>query len=432
MAKFMTKQEWQELLNFIADPQFRKNLENLRKKNHKNPPNNDHPYIRYMVVNEKEEPIPHLNLHLDLSYYLASPLLSEYIQIGDSEVAELAEALKKNPDIISLDLSHNQIGPDGASILAQLTTVERLDLHQNPIGRGIVAFAGATQLLVLNLSSCSIHQQDIMDFCKEMNNSETQLSTLNLEDFITEILSLIPMLRALANIESLQSLDLSRNLIGDAGFLAFRRHKNLKKLALSHCLISAEGVNQFFKENFTLEELTIHSPLPTKFLEKMSELIKNSSLNCLNLSGPLLNTGIEMIAESIPRITLRNAIIDRKVIESLLNNPNFTSQDIDLFTDKDDYLDKNRDALAKRIEFNQAKNSLENHISLFTFEKKYQNNFLFGPNINHMIFGYAGIKPAPSEEQLQAKKEAFEEALLNVTLKPQESQQKKSNQCLIC
>lgn len=88
---------------------------------------------------------------VEVNHALCSGLYLPFAKIKDSSVRELAPALKANQAIKVVDLSHNQIGPQGARDLAEALRVNRglhtLSLWDNQIGNeGACALAEALRV----------------------------------------------------------------------------------------------------------------------------------------------------------------------------------------------------------------------------------------------------------------------------------------------
>ena len=71
------------------------------------------------------------------------------LQYGFRAALQVAEAIRNNNDtVLTIDLDHNKIGPEGAIVLAGAiqdnNTIQTIDLDHNKIGNeGAIALAGA-------------------------------------------------------------------------------------------------------------------------------------------------------------------------------------------------------------------------------------------------------------------------------------------------
>ena len=82
-------------------------------------------------------------------------------------VVELCNLLEENPNITSLDVSHNCIGVKGAQILAEITTLRYLNLRFNKIfDEGALAFTDNVNLLSLNVRNNYISVCHIIDLSR--------------------------------------------------------------------------------------------------------------------------------------------------------------------------------------------------------------------------------------------------------------------------
>jgi len=73
--------------------------------------------------------------------------------LNDKHIIKLVELLLRHPEVTSLNLSDNGTGDDGATALAEKTTLAILNLSDNEIGdKGAIALAGNHTLTALDLS----------------------------------------------------------------------------------------------------------------------------------------------------------------------------------------------------------------------------------------------------------------------------------------
>jgi Leucine-rich repeat (LRR) protein len=127
--------------------------------------------------------------------------------------AEIVPYFMKMKNLTSLNLGENQIGDEGAKILATHPSLKKLNLYKNNIGsEGALAFANNSILEVLNLGKNSIFSDGLMDY---------------------------------SNMTSLVELDLSHNHIDDKAVMALRQMPSLKKLNMEYTRITSVFIEHF-------------------------------------------------------------------------------------------------------------------------------------------------------------------------------------------
>ncbi len=179
--------------------------------------------------------------------------------LNDDHMQALAEFLKKNPQITSLNVSLNRLGPRGAACLASLAQITVLDISYNDIGTGT--------------------DKDVKDAMTALAKSKIQvlnLSTNNIDDTFA---------MALADIVTLISLDVSCNLkIGNRGLIALLGNPEITELSLSckgfdrnkcpFSLFDQEGIDAILN-NKTLKKLKLFDIeiFPPDVQEKLKKLL---------------------------------------------------------------------------------------------------------------------------------------------------------------
>ncbi|KAG0287248.1 hypothetical protein BGZ96_008816, partial [Linnemannia gamsii] len=145
--------------------------------------------------------------------------------IGGKEVRELAEALRTNSTLTSLDLGNNSIGEFGAKDLSRAletnSTLITLNLRSNSIGEfGAKALSRALEtnstLTSLDLRNNSIGEFGAKDLSRALETNST-LITLNLRSNSIGEFGAKALSRALETNSTLTSLDLGNNSIGEFG-----------------------------------------------------------------------------------------------------------------------------------------------------------------------------------------------------------------------
>ncbi len=215
---------------------------------------------------------------LDLSAPVGSRLglsASRQSKLGDDGLGTVVDFIQKHfPNIKSLNLLNNNIGPSGAAHLARLNQLETLDLNNNQIGpAGASHLAGLDKLQVLNLLSNEIGDtgaahlagltqlkildlgwNDIGDAGVAHFTGLHKLQVLNL--YFNNIKTAGAV--QLARLCQLKELNLSDNRIGDVGAAEIAKLTQLKELVIRRINISDAGVVHFFELN-QLQKLCLNA-----------------------------------------------------------------------------------------------------------------------------------------------------------------------------
>lgn len=163
-------------------------------------------------------------------------------RIDDSDLELLTAALKTNAHLTDLDLSSNDIGPNGARALANTPSLRSLNLWQNGVGDdGAKEFAKSSHLTSLNLSF----------------------------NFV-----MVEGAKALSNNTCLKSLDLSMNQIGNEGAKALATNTTLTELNIMICNVEPDGARAFFKNNELFSLLISLNPIDDELLRQLRKSVK--------------------------------------------------------------------------------------------------------------------------------------------------------------
>ena len=186
---------------------------------------------------------------------------------------------------VELNLSNNNLGANGASVLENcigtVACLTRLDLSENNLE---AEMAGVMQGLAKNKSLLSLNVSKNMTNIKEkykssvmeaivglIHNEDTAVSKLNLSDckLKSEINNVI---NALGSNQSLQTLDISGNLMGDVGARllakALQINTRLRTINLDRNGISIQGytdITYALNSNYSMR----HIPFPTYDLQSV-------------------------------------------------------------------------------------------------------------------------------------------------------------------
>ena len=212
-----------------------------------------------------------------------------YNNIGDEGAKVIADALKGNKTLTTLDLSHNNIEVEGTKALAEALkdnkTLTTLNLSHNEIGdEGAKAIAEAlrinTTLTTLNLRISKIGDKGAKDIAEALKENQTLIS-----------------------------MDLKSNNIGDEGAKALadalRINTTLTTLNLFSTGVGAEGakaIAEALKANETLTTLDlVENHIGAEGAKAIADALKgNKTLTTLDLSGSNIGySGAKAIAEAL-------------------------------------------------------------------------------------------------------------------------------------
>ncbi|KAF9177180.1 hypothetical protein BGZ51_009033, partial [Haplosporangium sp. Z 767] len=231
------------------------------------------------------------------------PKLSlKIVMIGRNELGILAETLKTNTTLTTLDLGNNSIKDNGALALSDAlktnSTLITLNLGNNSIGdKGAVALSDALKtnstLITLNLRFNSIGVNGAVALSDVLKTNST-LTTLNLEKNSIGDNGAVALSDALKVNSTLITLNLRFNSIGDKGAVvlseALKTNSTLTTLNLGSNSIGENGavaLSDALKTNSTLSTLDLgFSSIRENGAVALSDALKtNSTLTTLNLEN---------------------------------------------------------------------------------------------------------------------------------------------------
>jgi hypothetical protein len=205
----------------------------------------------------------------------------------DSDIKALRVALQNNNYLTALYLEFNQIGDEGAEVLASTTKLLTLHLTGNNIGNvGAKFLANNSNLTDLDVCKNKIGDEGVSAFA--MNASLTSLEVSENEFGKQGV-------QVLAQNTTLKTLSLIHNQIDDEGAKALANNFNITTLYLQGNMITDEGAKAFFDNNsltalyvsdnqitdavrFELKGIvaTNRQAKDLKFIEQVVELVKGS------------------------------------------------------------------------------------------------------------------------------------------------------------
>jgi len=209
-----------------------------------------------------------------------------------------AETLSKNTTLKTLILTNNEIDSTGAKLLSESKTLTTLDLTGNQVDdEGAVALAGNTILFSLILSHNKIGIIGLQALANNTTLNSLNLSYNEVSSEGAQIIAKSTTLKslnlagnnietigiiALAHNSSFESLDVSFNKVSDEGASALANHPTLRFLNLSYNQVGCEGA-QALSRNLTLNELMMNYNMTGD--EGVAFLAKHKRLKRLSLAG---------------------------------------------------------------------------------------------------------------------------------------------------
>ncbi|KAG9069808.1 hypothetical protein KI688_009133 [Linnemannia hyalina] len=237
--------------------------------------------------------------------------------IGGREFGILAEALKTNSTLTTLDLGGNSIGFDGAKALAEAlktnSTLATLHLWNNSIGSdGAKALAEALKtnstLTTLDLGNNSIGSDGAKALAEALKTNST-LTTLGLGNNSIGSDGAKALAEALKTNSTLTTLDLGGNSIGFDGAKALaealKTNSTLATLHLWNNSIGSDGAKalaEALKTNSTLTTLDLkYNSIGSDGAKALAEALKtNSTLTTLHLwNNSIGSDGAKALAEAL-------------------------------------------------------------------------------------------------------------------------------------
>jgi Ran GTPase-activating protein (RanGAP) involved in mRNA processing and transport len=210
------------------------------------------------------------NLYLQDNTSLVS-LYFEFTKLGDKGVTSLCKALEVNKTCKRLSILNNDVGDTGMQAIAEMLkcnhTITELDLSHNRIGaHGCESLCeGLRQnlgLTTLNLTQNDIQDAGLRDISKGISQNTT-LRRLIVQDNKIKLTSSFCV--ALSKNETIDHVNISKNLIGDEGLAqfsdVFKANKSLKELVLSGNPFTSKGIislQEGLSENDTLKALHLN------------------------------------------------------------------------------------------------------------------------------------------------------------------------------
>ncbi|KAG0334005.1 hypothetical protein BG000_008716 [Podila horticola] len=278
--------------------------------------------------------------------------------IGDTGAQALAEALKTNSTLIALDLQNNSIGDSGAQALAEAletnSTLTTLELKVNSIGDiGAKALAQALKinlsLTTLDLRRNKIWYKGLLEFSEAFKSNST-LAALYLQDNLFKNKVAQALSEVLKTNSTLTTLNLWASSIGDSGAQALaealKTNSTLITLNLRHNSIGENGalaLSEALKTNSTLTTLNLrHNSIGENGALALSEALKsNSTLTTLNFElNSIGENGAQALSEALKTnstlttLDLQGNLIGengaQELSEALKNNSALTTLNLEL------------------------------------------------------------------------------------------------------
>jgi Leucine-rich repeat (LRR) protein len=285
-------------------------------------PSRHEPQGEGTLASKHQTPGLPLDVQLLEQIWKNDPLLTElnlsYKKLKGDRICQLAEALRYNTTVVSLDVSHNQIGMLGAQLLAQITTLTSLNLHGNKIcykkktNKATLALSQNTTLLSLDIGATSINDETLLALAKHPRLTSLAAShcSLSIESAtaLAANLQLISLnvfsnqfkdegAQKIAISPALQYLNIYKNDIGLPGALALAQSTLIQRLEIGGNHIEDEGARALL-ENRVLVFLDLtKNGLSPVCLETFSLVASLTRLRELNLRRNRIgDRGVESVA----------------------------------------------------------------------------------------------------------------------------------------
>lgn len=225
------------------------------------------------------------------------------LHIEDNFISSLgAQSLAMLTNLETLDISGNEIGPEGALALAK-SHLKELNIASTPIGEGIAAFASSSFLIKLDAAVCSnltdaaVESLFLSKSIKNLNLSNNGLSDKCLKNIVSNtVLEILDLSHNkmddkdscyyFAQNNSLKLLNLSGIYIKNEGAALLSKSISLKNLFLIRCAIGDEGALALSKNNY-LKKLTLYQNEITETGARA--FTYNTTLSYLDLGGNPFN-----------------------------------------------------------------------------------------------------------------------------------------------
>ncbi|XP_015748252.1 PREDICTED: nucleotide-binding oligomerization domain-containing protein 2-like isoform X3 [Acropora digitifera] len=305
----------------------------------------------------------------------------------------LAEALRVNTSLSSLDLQYNLLDWDGAKSLAEAlrfnTSLSFLKLSSNNIGDwGTNSLAQALKVNT-GLSSLTLHNEYIgaeaANSLAQALRVNTSLSSLKLDYAdIGGAEGATSLAQALRVNNSLSSLEFRENSIGAEGAVslaqALRVNTSLSSLKLFKNSIGADGANSLaesLKVNTTLSSLELHCEyIGAKGATSLAQALRvNTSVSTLNLSNNSIGPeGVDSLAAalrvntSVSTLNLSNNSIGPEGVDSLAAALRVNTSLCSLILSHNSIGAKETDSLAQAVKANNSLSSLNLNSNLIRDE----------------------------------------------------------------
>lgn len=274
-------------------------------------------------------------------------------KLRDSDIPAISSYLEKNPDIEYLYIGQNNMGSEGAKLLAANQTVAVLNLDDNHIGaEGAAAFAENNNLVSLSIRANAIGNAGAIALAKtnRLKNLDVSNNEIDAEGVI-----------ALANNDSFHYLNLAGNTLNTEAVDAITNTKSIYALDVSYTDL---GFNEVAK----LAKITDLSLLAVNGLDLGDRgarmLARHPSLTALYIAdNGITLVGVAAIAQlpQLVDLNLGNNAIGDQGIKSLVTKRRYAYWDLDLHDTN--LSDKGASTLAGSLTAIGVLNVSHNHLS---------------------------------------------------------------------
>ena len=242
----------------------------------------------------------------------------DYDRIDDTELLQIAELMKINKTVTTLNITNSSISDKGFKTLCDAlktnTTLTTLNLSNNKITdtQFIILIKGLqknTTLEILNLSGNILNDNDVYLKLGEFLKQNKTLTTLNLSNNNITVEQFIILIKGLQKNTTLEILNLSGNILNDN---VIKEIENLLEInrTLTNIIMDEENLNTMAVEIINKGKL-----------EEISTFLNTKKLKKLYINKTISYIGFE---------NLCTALITNKILETLHISNNNNLDDIDL------------------------------------------------------------------------------------------------------
>lgn len=232
-------------------------------------------------------------------YFHITTLLLKNCSIGLLAAQALSLPLKDLVNLLELDLSQNELGPEGAQKISEgvvyMRKLETLNIERAKLGpRGLVTLSESLlftrNLKILKLGQNGVGPTGVSSLAKVLRDV-TQLSCLELHDNDIGVAGAYGLSSGLFYLRELKKLGLGGNSLEDSGLssLAAVLPESLVELGLERNIITDGGLSLLLERLRTYRRLKAlmldENPITRKSGKGLAEFLESGRLSVIGLVG---------------------------------------------------------------------------------------------------------------------------------------------------